>query len=249
MTGFSGATGPSAEFVNTLACWAWLERTGMGPAAFILLAHPDASSVQQELYDLALALRLAAPARRIPEVGPRVAIVGGDRAAVRMDGCAHMVQVEVGAAWADFVASGGSVALVVGLTSLERRAPRDVVQRYLARNAMSGGLRLGLAESVGSFTVDEADRRAARGSWAASAAGYGGGVGAAGGAGCGLGGFGDDGGTGGGLRRYGDEAARGFAFGGHGDEAARGIRPGGHGGAAGPSQGVGRHAGRDVHDL
>jgi hypothetical protein len=150
-------TAPTVAFVNSLASWVWLERTAAGPVAFLLLAHPDGGSapVRQELERLALALGLDRPARRLTDVGKRLAVIGGSHAVVRIDGCDHMVRVEVGAGWAEFVASGGPVAMTVGLAPLVRCAPRRDVQRYLAVSTMRGRLRVGLAESVGSFTDSE----------------------------------------------------------------------------------------------
>ncbi len=149
---------PSVDFVNELASWAWLERTAAGPVAFLLLAHPEAGSesVQPQLAALTLSLRLLRPTRRLADVGRRIAVIGGRLAAVRLDGCDHMVQVEVGRVWAEFVGAGGPAALMVGLAPLRRRASREEVERYIAINTMRGRLRLGLAESVGTFSEPEA---------------------------------------------------------------------------------------------
>lgn len=155
-----GVRTPTVAFVNSLASWVWLELTAGGPVAFLLLAHPDGGSetVQPQLDRLSLTLGLAVSSRRLPDVGRRIAVVGGELAAVRLDGCAHMVQVEVGPQWAEFVAAGGPVAVMVGMAPLARRAPRDAVRRYIAVNAMRGRLRLGLAESVGYFSAAELRR-------------------------------------------------------------------------------------------
>ncbi len=151
------AAAPSVPFVNSLASWAWLGRTASGPVAFLLLAHPEADNgtVQPQLTGLAFALGLVRPTRRLPDVGRRVAIVGGRQAAVRLDGCGHMIQVDVGRAWAEFVSSGGSIALLVGLRPLPRRAPRGQVETYLAAGSTRSHIRLGLARSVGTFTESE----------------------------------------------------------------------------------------------
>ncbi len=136
---------PSAEFINSLASWAWLEDTAGGPVAFLLLAHPEADVVAGELVGLAGALGLAAPQRRLPDTGKRVLVVGTTRAVVCVDGCPHVVLVEVGPSWSEFVRAGGRIALLVGLEPLARNSPRDAVEAYLGRSALSSRLRLGTA--------------------------------------------------------------------------------------------------------
>ncbi len=135
----------SVEFINSLASWAWLEDTAGGPVAFLLLAHPEADAVAGELSGLAGALGLAAPQRRLPDTGKRVLVVGTTRAVVCVDGCPHVVMVEVGPSWAEFTRTGGRIALLVGLDPLARNSPRDAVEEYLGRCALSGRLRLGTA--------------------------------------------------------------------------------------------------------
>lgn len=149
--------GPTAGLVNSLASWVWLERTTSGPVAFLLLGHAEAQSaeVRSGLVGLSVAFGLAAPGRKLPDVGRRLAVIGGRLAAVRVDGCDYMVQVEVGRKWAEFVAAGGPVALIVGLAPVSPGAPREEVRDYLATNTRRGHLRLGLAESVGSFAESE----------------------------------------------------------------------------------------------
>ncbi len=139
------ATVPSAEFINSLASWAWLEETAAGPVAFLLLAHPEADTVAGELAGLAEALGLAAPQSRLPDTGERVLVVGTTRAVVAVDGCRHVVLVEVGPHWSEFVRTGGRIALLVGLIPLARNSPRDAVEEYLGRSALNGRLRLGTA--------------------------------------------------------------------------------------------------------
>ena len=70
---------------------------------------------------------------------------GRNHAAVLVDGCQHLVQVQVGERWAEFVQAGGPIALLVGLAPLARRASRDGVDPYLGTAALSGRLRLGTA--------------------------------------------------------------------------------------------------------
>lgn len=154
----TAVSAPTAAFINSLASWVWLERTSSGPVAFLLLGHPQAESedVQPQLIGLSAALGLAPPGRKLPDIGRRLAVIGGRLTAVRVDGCDYMVQVEVGQVWAEFVAAGGPVALIVGLAPAICGAPREEVEEYLAVNTMRGRLRLGLAESVGSFTEEEA---------------------------------------------------------------------------------------------
>ena len=136
---------PTAEFINSLASWAWLEDTAAGPVAFLLLAHPEADMVAGELAGLADAIGLAAPQRRLPDTGERVLVVGTTRAVVCADDCLHVVLVEVGPSWSEFVRTGGRIALLVGLEPLARNSPRDAVETYLGRSALSGRLRLGTA--------------------------------------------------------------------------------------------------------
>lgn len=129
------------ELINETAAWSWLDRTGYGPVAFVLLVHPDPAA--SEL--LARALRLAPPAKRLPYVGERVEAVGGQHAAVLLDGCEHLMRIPVGARWADFVRAGGPAALLVGLVPLSRWADAAAVEAYLARCTLTGHLRLGLS--------------------------------------------------------------------------------------------------------
>ncbi|MDF3291384.1 hypothetical protein [Streptomyces silvisoli] len=138
-------TTPTPAFVNSLASWAWLERTSAGPVAFLLLAHPDARQVERELVGLARALGLAPPRTRLPDTGARVTLVGRLRAVVQLDGCAHRVQVEVGERWSAFVGDGGPVLLLVGLDPLARCSPRERVEEYLGVGTLGGRLRLGAA--------------------------------------------------------------------------------------------------------
>jgi hypothetical protein len=131
----------SAPVIDATAAWSWLDRTGFGPVAFLLLVHPD--PVAGEL--LARSLRLAPPSRRLPDIGDRVTVLGEGHAVVRVDGCEHLMRVPVGERWASFVRSGGPVALLVGLAPLARDAPAVAVAPYLVRSAQAGRLRLGLS--------------------------------------------------------------------------------------------------------
>ncbi len=139
------ATIPTAGFINSLASWAWLEETAAGPVAFLLLAHPEADATAGELTSLADAIGLAGPQHRLPDTGDRVLVTGDGRAAVHIDGCPHVVLVEVGPHWSEFVRTGGRIALLVGLIPLARNSPRDAVEEYLGRSALNGQLRLGTA--------------------------------------------------------------------------------------------------------
>lgn len=131
----------SPAVIDATAAWSWLDRTGFGPVAFLLLVHPD--PVAGEL--LARALRLAPPRRRLPDIGERVTVAGADHAVVRLDGCEHLMRVPVGEKWAGFVRAGGPTAVLVGLDPLAREAPAAAVEPYLARTATAGRLRLGLS--------------------------------------------------------------------------------------------------------
>jgi hypothetical protein len=130
----------SVPVIDATAAWSWLDRTGFGPVAFLLLVHPDPEAGEL----LARALRLAPPSRRLPDIGERVTAAGAGHAVVRLDGCEHLMRVPVGERWA-FVRAGGPAAVLVGLAPLAREAPAAAVEPYLARTAMSGRLRLGLS--------------------------------------------------------------------------------------------------------
>lgn len=136
---------PTADFISSLASWTWLEDTAVGPVAFLLLAHPQAGAVSPQLAGLADGLGLAPPGRSLPDTGERVTLRGRNRCAVLVDGCRHLVEVEVGDHWAQFVRAGGPVALLVGLAPLARCSPRDEVESYLGRAALGDRLRLGTA--------------------------------------------------------------------------------------------------------
>ncbi len=135
----------TARFISSLASWTWLEDTAVGPVAFLLLAHPQANSVATQLTGLADSLGLVPPGSHLPDTGERVTLRGRNHAAVLVDGCQHLVQVQVGERWAEFVQAGGPIALLVGLAPLARRASRDEVESYLGTAALSGRLRLGTA--------------------------------------------------------------------------------------------------------
>ncbi|MBY8878865.1 hypothetical protein [Actinacidiphila acidipaludis] len=130
----------TVPLINTTAAWSWIDRTGWGPVAFLLLVHPDPACGEL----LARSLRLAPPARRLPDVGERVTVAGAGHAAVRLDGSDHLIRVPAGDRWCAFVRGGGPVALVVGLAPLPRRASAEAVASYLGRAAVAGRLRLGL---------------------------------------------------------------------------------------------------------
>ncbi len=141
----SPVSAPTAEFINCLATWTWLEETAVGQVAFLLLAHPEADTVAPQLVQLAERLGLAPPQGMLPDAGERVLVVDGHRAAVRIDGCPRVVLVEVGRRWAEFTRAGGRIAVAVGLAPLARRSHRADVEDYLGHGAMSGRLRLGTA--------------------------------------------------------------------------------------------------------
>jgi hypothetical protein len=138
-------------FINGLASWTWLENTAVGPMTFLLLAHPEAEAeaVQGQLARLASGLGLVEPRQSLPDTGERVRLLSSDRAAVLVDGCTHLVQVEVGHQWAQFTRAGGPIALLVGLAPLSRCAPPDEVESYLGHAALDGRLRLGTARARG----------------------------------------------------------------------------------------------------
>lgn len=116
------------------AAWSWLDETGFGPVAFLLLVPPPPDGE-----GLAAALGLAEPGVRLPDIGDRVALLGPDRAAVLG------IEVPVGRRWASFVASGGPVAVLVGLEPLAADSGRTAVEAYVAANTLSARLRLGVS--------------------------------------------------------------------------------------------------------
>lgn len=132
--------------ISGIASWSWLDDTGFGPVAFLLLVHPEPAAGEA----LARAMRLSGPARRLPDIGDRVSVAGVARATVRLDGAEHLMQIPVGDRWADFVRAGGPVAVLVGLSPLSRRATRADVETYLAGATMAGRLRLGISHRDGS---------------------------------------------------------------------------------------------------
>ncbi len=136
---------PTAGFISSLASWTWMEDTAVGPVAFLLLAHPQAGSVSVQLTGLADGLGLAPPGRLLPDTGERVILRGRNRCAVLVDDCRHLVEVEVGNRWAEFVRTGGPIAVLVGLAPLARCASRDDVESYLGRAALANRLRVGTA--------------------------------------------------------------------------------------------------------
>jgi hypothetical protein len=117
-----------------IAAWSWLDETALGPVAFVLLVPPDGEGEA-----LAGAMGLAEPGTRLPEIGERVTVVGQERAVV------HGIEVPVGGRWADFVTSGGPVAVLVGLEPLPAHAAREEVEAYVAANTLAGSLRLGVS--------------------------------------------------------------------------------------------------------
>jgi hypothetical protein len=135
----------TVRFISSLASWTWLENTAVGPVAFLLLAHPETGPASMELSGLADGLGLVPPGSYLPDTGERVILPSRNRAAVLVDGCRHLVEVEVGDRWHEFVHAGGPIALLVGLASLARCSPRDEVESYLGRAALGDQLRMGTA--------------------------------------------------------------------------------------------------------
>lgn len=127
--------------IRETAVWSWLDRTGFGHAAFLLLVHPDPAVGDW----LARSLRLAKPRRRLPEIGDRVTVLSAERAALRFDGATHLMQVPVGEHWSRFLLLGGPMAVIVGMAPLAREAEPKEVGAYLARASAADRLRMGIS--------------------------------------------------------------------------------------------------------
>ena len=127
----------SPEVINGTAAWSWLDDTGFGPVAFLLLVPADGEA-------MAAALGLAEPGERLPDVGERIAVLGPARIAVRLDGAEHVMELAVGERWSGFVGAGGPVAILVGLEPLSASASRSAVEAHVAANTLSARLRLGV---------------------------------------------------------------------------------------------------------
>ncbi|MDI5971123.1 hypothetical protein POF50_017520 [Streptomyces sp. SL13] len=136
---------PSREFVNSLGSWSWLEQTGIGPLAFVLLALHDSPVATPALNGLADLLTLGTSRHDVPDCGRRVGLLGERRAALRVDRCRHVIQVAVGSRWSEFVRGGGRVAVLVGLAPLRTGAGRPEVGSYLANSVLADELRMGTA--------------------------------------------------------------------------------------------------------
>ncbi|MDJ0346984.1 hypothetical protein QMK19_37460 [Streptomyces sp. H10-C2] len=132
---------PTPALINGTASWSWLDHTGFGRVAFLLLVHPIPASGET----LARALGLSAPGRRLPEIGERIAVAGAGRATVRLDRAGHLMQVAVSERWASFVREGGPTAVLVGLVPLSRDAPREEIETYLADTVRTNRIRLGIS--------------------------------------------------------------------------------------------------------
>jgi len=134
--------------IGSVASWAWLDQTGFGPVAFLLLARPEGEP--EELEELADALALAPPGRKLPDIGAdRVGVAGATRVKLRLDGCVHRIEVSVGERWARFVERGGPVAVLVGLEPLARGAGAEAVEAYVGECVAGDRMRLGVAGCVG----------------------------------------------------------------------------------------------------
>jgi hypothetical protein len=136
------------EVIDSVASWAWLDQTGFGPVAFLLLARPEGEP--EELEELADALGLAPPGRKLPDIGAdRVRVAGATRVKLRLDGCVHRIEVSVGERWARFVDRGGPVAVLVGLGPLARGAGAEEVEAYVGKCVAGDRMRLGVVNSAG----------------------------------------------------------------------------------------------------
>ncbi|MBB5934208.1 hypothetical protein [Streptomyces zagrosensis] len=133
----------TAALIESVGAWSWVEETGAGPLAFLLLARPEASG--PPLLRLADALGLVEPAAELPYLGKRVTVIGDTRVALEVPGADYLMEVKVGAWWAEQVGGGVPVAVVVGLAPLARCAPPEEVEAYLGVNGLKGQLRLGTA--------------------------------------------------------------------------------------------------------
>jgi hypothetical protein len=132
-----GGAAVSRLIVGT-AAWSWLDETGFGPVAFLLLVPPDGEA-------MAAALGLADPGARLPDIGGRITVLAPDRIGVRVDGAPHVMELAVGERWSAFVDAGGPVAILVGLEPLARGADRDAVEAYVAATTLEARLRLGVS--------------------------------------------------------------------------------------------------------
>lgn len=142
---------PSREFITSLGTWSWLEETGSGPMAFVLLARNESPIAVPALNGLADLLQLGTSQLDVPDCGARVGLLaedpwtGGSAAAVRVDRCRHVIRVQVGSRWREFVRDGGQIALLVGLAPLAGGARRPEVETYLANAVITDELRMGTA--------------------------------------------------------------------------------------------------------
>ncbi len=134
---------PSRRFIESLASFSWVEETGEGPVAMVLLGRAESPVSVPALNGLADGLRLGVR-RDVQDCGPRVGLVGRT-AALRVDRCRHAVQVRVGPRWTAAVLDGARVGLLVGLAPLYRGAGLGEVAAYLEHSAPADELRMGTA--------------------------------------------------------------------------------------------------------
>ncbi|WP_127359711.1 hypothetical protein [Actinacidiphila soli] len=127
-----------SRLIVDTAAWSWLDDTGFGPVAFLLLVPTDGEAV-------AAALGLADPGARLSDIGGRITVLHPGRIGVRLDGASHAMELAVGERWSAFVDAGGPAAILVGLEPLARGADRDAVEAYVAATTLSARLRLGVS--------------------------------------------------------------------------------------------------------
>lgn len=143
---------PTAGLLASVLVSAWVDITPPGAVAFLLLAHPPArrrgdsrSVIQAQMRGLGAALGLAPASEELPDMGSRLIVRGSTAAVLRIDRCAYVLRVPVPAAWARFVAGGGTVVVSVGLDALARGSDRGAVEEYLTESASTDRLLMGKA--------------------------------------------------------------------------------------------------------
>lgn len=137
------------ELLCAVNAFTWIDEVSSGSVAIFLIAHRSTASTdtEQRMSALAQSLGLVAAGPRIPNIGPRVIIGHTHMAMLRIDHVPYLFQTRnVEPDWTAFVADGGPVCVMLGLSALPNTPAAVNVPEYLALMRSAGRLRVGLTK-------------------------------------------------------------------------------------------------------
>jgi hypothetical protein len=136
---------PTREFVSSLHVCTWMEVTGAGPIAVVLITPPAAGS-DAMTNGLAAALSLRPTRSRYGDAGERVILRNSMPPALKLDRLPFgLLLPPVPMAWEDFVMADGPVCIAVGLDPLPPDADHTAARRYRSAATGRGRIHVGIA--------------------------------------------------------------------------------------------------------